>query len=282
MTHLDLFTGFGGFSLAAAWTGFKTVVQCESDQDRRYCLKRTWKLPVIQDVRQFDGTLWTGATLLTAGVPCQPSSTAGKRRGEKDHRWLWPEAIRVAREARPAWALFENPPGILTMGIDGILAELARSGYTARLVDIPACAVDAPHVRHRIWLLAYRSGQGQQGSHTAGKLQAQRGPAERDPVYGLADGNGVDIRAGLRPAETHRFRRRRSGYLSDWNQYEWVQCFEGDGSTVWRRTKPGIRGLDDGLPAGVRNRLVAALGDAIVPQVAAEILEAIRKVEHGR
>jgi len=93
--------------------------------------------------------------LLTAGVPCQPASLAGKRRGAKDDRWLWPEAIRVIGEARPRWALLENPVGIRTMGLDRIITELEAMGYTVGTVDIPACAVNSPQLRHRIWIVAH-------------------------------------------------------------------------------------------------------------------------------
>ena len=85
MTHIDLFTGIGGFTLAASWTGYRTVVMCEADPFRRAGLARAWPgIPIVEDVREFDGTRWRGATLLTGGVPCQPASRAGKQGGEGD------------------------------------------------------------------------------------------------------------------------------------------------------------------------------------------------------
>lgn len=157
MTHIDLFTGLGGFSLAAKWNGLQTVVMCEVDKYRRAFLERTWPgIPIIKDVREFDGTLWRGATLMSAGTPCQPASRAGKQGGAGDLRWLWPQVLRVLSEARPDWCLFENPPGIDDVGLDGILAEVAGHGYEiGPIFDIPACAVGSPQLRHRYWIVAY-------------------------------------------------------------------------------------------------------------------------------
>ena len=97
-------------------------------------------------------------TLLTAGVPCQPASVAGKRRGTKDDRWLWSEAIRILREMQPTYAIFENPTGILSvqggLPLDGVLSDLEGAGYETQAFVIPACAVNAPHRRDRVFIVA--------------------------------------------------------------------------------------------------------------------------------
>lgn len=155
MTHLDFFSGIGGFALAAAWTGFETKCFCEINEQRAGFLEHAWPgVPVHRDVREFDGKTWRGHTVATFGVPCQPASHAGKQRGSQDDRWLWPEAVRITSEARPAWAIYENPIGLRTVGLDGILSDLEALGYQVGLFDIPAGAVNAPQLRRRIWIVA--------------------------------------------------------------------------------------------------------------------------------
>ena len=154
--HIDLFTGLAGFTLACHWNGIQTEVMCEKDERCRRFLERTWPgIPIIDDIRDFDGTEWRGRFLLTGGVPCQPASRAGKQGGKGDMRWLWPEAIRVVGEALPRWCLFENPPGIYDVGIDRILSDLEGIGYETGIIEIPACAVNAPQLRQRVWIVGH-------------------------------------------------------------------------------------------------------------------------------
>jgi len=97
--------------------------------------------------------------VICGGVPCQPASVAGKRRGAEDDRWLWPETFRIVREFRPKWCVFENVPGLLSLeqGIvyDSLLSELESADYEVIAFNIPACAFDAPHRRERIFVLAH-------------------------------------------------------------------------------------------------------------------------------
>lgn len=155
-THIDLFTGLGGFSLAAQACGYRTTLMCEIDPFLRAGLAKAFPgVPIHDDIRTLDGTKHRGADLLTAGVPCQPASCAGKRRGKDDVRWLWPEVIRVLAEARPRWALLENVAGLESVGLDGILVDVEGAGYEVGVLDIPACAINAPHRRRRLWIVAH-------------------------------------------------------------------------------------------------------------------------------
>jgi DNA (cytosine-5)-methyltransferase 1 len=312
MRHIDLFTGLGGFTLAAHANGIETVVMCEADEYRRNGLHLAWPgTPIIDDVREFDGSKWTDAFILTAGVPCQPASRAGKQRGQADDRWLWPEAIRVVAEAKPRWCLFENPPGILDVGLDGILADLEAIGYETGIADIPACAVNAPHIRHRLWIMAHS---------TALRHQERRGPREVVAVQdarerratltqtiesGVADarrfGSGqnkpwekseagiTDRRAGegdvadmqgrhdwrTNPSESERPIQQlgvNNGKSGFWDQYLWVPCTDGK----FRRTPDDSFGLVDGLS----RKILAPLGDSIVWLVAAKIIKAIKNASN--
>ncbi|NBW22631.1 MAG: DNA (cytosine-5-)-methyltransferase, partial [Caulobacteraceae bacterium] len=99
-THLDLFSGIGGFALAAKWNGYRTVGFCDNEPYAQAVLKKHWpEVPCHKDIREVRGELYSGCTLLTGGFPCQPFSVAGKQRGKDDNRYLWPEMCRVIREA---------------------------------------------------------------------------------------------------------------------------------------------------------------------------------------
>lgn len=172
LTHVGLFEGSGIPSLCAKNAGFKTIAQCENDPCCLYCLKRLWPDAIhYSDVRTADWEqIKEPTTLLTAGVPCQPVSCAGKQMGEKDERWLWPDTIRAVRELRPSWVVFENPPTIRLHGLERIVAELEDCGYIfipkSPLGDftplqVGAEHVGAPHKRHRVWIVAHRPRDGQ-------------------------------------------------------------------------------------------------------------------------
>lgn len=154
---LDLFAGLGGFSLACRANGVRTACQVEIDPFLLAGLKRAWpESRHHDDIKTFDAKPYRGIWAVMGGPPCQPASRAGQQRGAEDERWLWGEALRVVMEARPAWCLFENPPGILDVGLDGIISELEGLGYEVQAVSIPACAVDSPQDRERIWILGHR------------------------------------------------------------------------------------------------------------------------------
>ena len=154
MKHLDLFSGIGGFALAAQWAGIETVAFCEIDDFACKVLNKNFPcVPVHRDIRELDGSLYAGIDLITGGYPCQPFSTAGKRKGADDPRHLWPEMFRVIQQARPTWVVCENVAGHISMGLDAVLADMEGIGYAGQAVVIPACAKDAPHERKRVWII---------------------------------------------------------------------------------------------------------------------------------
>lgn len=158
--HVDLFTGIGGFSLGLERAGFKTVVFCEQDKFCQKVLKKHWPgVPIEPDIKNFDGKKYAGAFILTGGFPCQPFSCAGKRRGKEDDRALWPEMFRVIQEVRPRWIIGENVAGFIGMGLDESISDLEREGYSVQAFIIPACAVNAPHRRDRVWIVGNSSGE---------------------------------------------------------------------------------------------------------------------------
>ena len=154
MKHLDLFSGIGGFALAARWVGWETVGFCEIDPYCQKVLRKHWPdVPIYEDIRELDGRTVGYIDIITGGYPCQPFSVAGKQRGEADDRHLWPEFAQLIREIRPRWVVGENVAGHISMGLDNVLADLEGFGYTWEAFVIPACAVNAPHRRARVWFV---------------------------------------------------------------------------------------------------------------------------------
>jgi len=162
---LDLFSGIGGFSLGLERTGgFETVAFCEIEPFCKKVLKKHWpNIPINEDVRTLDATGYGRIDCVTGGYPCQPFSLAGERRGHEDDRHLWPAMCSIIETARPTWVIGENVAGHISMGIDEVLSDLEGLSYAARPFVIPACAVDAPHRRDRVWVVAHTNGERLEG-----------------------------------------------------------------------------------------------------------------------
>ena len=278
-TQCHFFAGIGGWSYAARLAGWPD-----------------------------DRPLWTGS------CPCQPFSVAGKGGGVDDARHLWPDFFRLIGARRPPVVMGEQVAGSAGYGwLDGVRADLARKGYASRGVDIPACAVDAPHIRSRLWWCAVADADSA-GSHAAAHPGIHRGEegagarhvdlARHDGAVALADAEsqrgGRDepqrrpeeraadgrVDAGSDLANRHVFGAqiqtsgrqpaiegrvcaddpRRNGTF--WTDAEWLTCHDGKA----RRSQPGTPLLVDGLPGRVA--AWRGFGNAIVPQVAAEVIAA--------
>lgn len=153
MKHLDLFSGIGGFALAARWVGWETVGFCEIDPYCQKVLRKHWPgVPIHGDIKTYEGT---ECDIITAGFPCQPYSVAGKQRAKRDHRDLWPECFRVISQVRPTWVVLENVTGFVKLGLDQAISQMERADYSCAPCVIPACAVGAPHQRQRLWVIAH-------------------------------------------------------------------------------------------------------------------------------
>lgn len=162
MTHASLFSGIGGFDLAAEWAGWTNVFNCEIDNFCKKVLRYHFPAAIqYSNVKATDFTVHRGGVdVLTGGFPCQPFSLAGKRKGTDDNRYLWPEMLRAIREIAPRWVVGENVFGIVNwsegMVFEQVCADLEDAGYEVQPYLIPACAVDAPHRRDRVWFVAHR------------------------------------------------------------------------------------------------------------------------------
>ena len=153
-------------------------------------LRKHWpQVPLIGDVKEVQGDEFGAVELICGGPPCQPVSLAGKRQGQSDDRWLWGEALRLVEVVRPPWCLFENPPGIVSLGLDRILADLEGLGYSARTFEIPACAVDAPHIRQRVWIVAHaRRERRQQKAGSTSQNEGAHGWGQESNYIASSDG----------------------------------------------------------------------------------------------
>lgn len=302
-THVDLFSGLGCWAIAARVNGLRTVAMCEIEPWLREGLHRMWKCPVHHDVKTFDAEAYRGTWLLTGSPPCQPASVAGKRRGKADDRWLWDETIAVCEVIQPSWFIFENPSGIDGVGLDGIISDLERIGYEVAALRIPACAVNSPQNRDRFWIVGNRTRKHDERQRES-FIQEQRDESASRTVEDRTVGNGngagqqgCDVREvgrsshGL-PAKSTKGVTLANGdeqpgwartgtppWTQDvnnaWSDYEWIS-FNG---AVYR-TPVGLYSMADGVVAGIpkkfRSKLISALGNAIVWQVAAKLIKAIK------
>jgi DNA (cytosine-5)-methyltransferase 1 len=249
MRHLDLFSGIGGFALAAQWAGMQTVGFSEIDEFACKVLAKNFPgIPNLGDIKNVEKI---ECDIITGGYPCQPFSVAGSQKAQADDRHLWPEMFRVVSLSKPTWVVCENVYGHIKLGVDDVLADLEGLGYTAQPIVLPALAKGTNHGRDRIFVVAYSPSDGCDEGSASSRNEA-------------TDGN--------RTKRAHKD-RDHEGCRRVWPEMEWGGCSPWG----WGTKPPALR-VDDGLPDRMdRNR---ALGNAIVPQVAYEILRCIAEIEN--
>ena len=180
LTTLDLFAGIGGFALGLEATDFfRTTCFVENEPYCQAVLQYHWpEVPVLGDIKnvQRSDLPDPNPDVIVGGFPCQPFSHAGKQRAQDDPRHLWPEMFRLIRECRPTWVIGENVAGIIKLGLDEVLSDLESEGYATRTFNIPACAVGAPHLRQRLWIVAHSDSHGEpDGAFDGDTRQGQLG-----------------------------------------------------------------------------------------------------------
>ena len=163
MNHGSLFSGIGGFDLAAKWMGWNNIFHCEINTFCQTILKHHFPESLnYEDITKTDFSIFRRRIdILSGGFPCQPYSSAGKRKGKNDSRHLWPEMLRAIREIQPRYILGENVLGLVNWSkglvFNEIKTDLENEGYEVLTVILPACSVNAPHRRDRIWFIAYNN-----------------------------------------------------------------------------------------------------------------------------
>lgn len=285
--HLDLFSGIGGFALAAdqVWDKVEHTF-VEIDPFCRAVLKKHWPNSYIHgdiktftnttsERRQGEGFISKGQPgqsnrsrenqkpfLLTGGFPCQGFSQAGKRRGTNDDRYLWPEMLRVIQLTKPDWVIAENVYGLVTwnegMVLEQVCTELESEGYEVWPLIIPAVAVNAPHRRDRVWIIGHTKHSGLNGSQDReGGVEG----SERDPQ------GQNQLLQSARSAVS----RETVDWDTDWREVAAATCIHGlyDGLSF---------DMDGTTISGSRYRREAlkAHGNSIVPAVAIQIMQAIK------
>lgn len=161
----SLCSGYGGLDMAVeAYFNADTVWMCDNDKYASVVIKERWNLPNLGDLKTVDWSTVEPIDILTAGYPCQPFSTAGQRKGEKDERHIWPEIKTIISDLQPKFAILENVRGHLTLGFKEVLQDLTEIGYDARWAIVRASDVGAPHQRARLFIVAYPNSKGFQGA----------------------------------------------------------------------------------------------------------------------
>lgn len=269
LKHGSLFSGIGGFDLASEWMGWENVFHCEYDPFCQKVLKHHFpNSKLYKDVRTFDATNYLGRVdILTGGFPCQPFSSAGKRKGTADERHLWPEMLRVIREVSPRYVVGENVRGLLNWSgglvFEEVCADLENEGYEVTPYLLPACGKNAPHRRDRIWFIAHSNvtSKGNNIRTNKGKTKEVRGKKKSNVLTKLcSDGDAPDTDNGLceQPNEIPKSIKPGKVFGSSKNTDE-----NGRGSFK-RKEKPNFRGFGN---IGTRDNVGVPTNDAEVRDV---------------
>ena len=291
MDVLDLFSGIGGFSLGLHRAGFNTVAFCEIDKFCQKVLAKNFPdVPIYSDITTIreELKLERPIGLLCGGYPCQPFSNAGLKKGEEDDRYLWHEMFACIQTYKPRWVIGENVANHINLGFDTVLSDLESEGYSTTAFVVPACAVNAPHRRDRLWIVAHSDSDQhrgtERGSH-AEKERVQGKHRKNDSTTGRISGTGKGRKANdqhVTNPDSERLERL-------WGEYKSVPTQETGFSTrcggyeriggQWQ-SEPNVGRVANGISNRV-DRL-RALGNAVVPQIVEIIGHAIMEVEHGR
>jgi DNA (cytosine-5)-methyltransferase 1 len=295
MIHASLFSGIGGFDLAAEWMGWENLFHCEWNPFGQKVLKHHFPNSIsYNDITKTDFSIHRGKVdILTGGFPCQPYSAAGKRLGKADERHLFPHMLRCIKEIQPRWIIGENVRGLVSwnggMVFDEVCDDLEREGYEVQPFLIPAASVNAPHQRQRIWFIAYSKNIRQSQAKTINKWDECEFK-NRDKFWDsfssisrswvITNTNSI----GQECREEGKSTKRRT--QSNDQQFERCNKLHRGNFKMFPSKSP-VCGGDDGLPRELdnitfskwRNESIKAYGNAIVPQVAHQIFKAIEEFE---
>jgi len=303
MKHGSLFSGIGGFDLAAEWMQWENVFHCEWNKFGQQVLKHYWPQSIsYEDTTKTDFTVHRGRIdILTGGFPCQPYSTAGKRRGKDDERHLWPEMLRAIREIQPRWVVGENVRGLVNWNgglvFDEVQTDLEAEGYEVQPFILPACGKDAPHRRDRVWFVAYsdKCNDGRRTTKDEGESGKER-LQKRNSIRELTQSS--EVFGDATDTDSARFQKERTEQQTTRiEQHGELERNAADteieiSRRTWQNfpTESPICSGNDGLPSELdgitfpkwRNESIKAYGNAVVPQVVFEIFKAIESYDHTR
>ena len=215
------------------------------------------------------------SSLFAEGRPASPSVLPGSDRAKAMNAGSGARLCALLKSSGPLWCLFENPPGIVSLGLDRILADLEGFGYAAGTFEIPACAVDAPHIRQRVWIVAESIRNGREIGTREPTASGKKDLAHPNGGYASAERLQRSGEHGQQPQDNGAGQLAHDVTVSSdaWDEWEWIECADGKS----RRVKPGVRLLAHGVPGRVAR--LRALGSAVVPQVVERIGRAMMEVE---
>jgi DNA (cytosine-5)-methyltransferase 1 len=302
MRHGSLFSGIGGFDLAAQWMGWENVFHCEWNPFGQKVLHHYWpNAEQFTDITKSDFTKYHGAVdIISGGFPCQPYSMAGKRLGKEDDRHLWPEMLRVIREVQPTWVVGENVFGLVNWSgglvFHEVQSDLEAQGYEVQPYVLPAVSVNAPHRRDRVWFVAKNANENGWGGE-----QRKEESKERRQWHTCSRNNEcISSDNGKIKHNKERIVKHSYSIVQEWRMHE-VKSQTSNGQqfsqsnawdvrpTRWQNfpTQSPICNGDDGLSGRLdgitfpkwRAESIKAGGNAIVPQVAYQIFKSIEDYE---
>lgn len=288
MKHLDLFSGIGGFALATemVWDDVEHVF-CDIEPFSQRILAKHWpNSKIYGDIRWLNGQEIGKIDILTGGFPCQPFSAAGSRRGTEDNRHLWPEMLRVIRETHPSIVLGENVYGFTTWDggvvLERVCTDLEAEGYEVFPFIIPACSLNAPHRRDRVWIIAHATSAGD--NRGPSEIYQEKWGPQRELLAEHADTDNlwVSTNSASTGSEWGSAETRERVSSPEGRHTTWAEDERRDNWNNWPAAAAELCPVDDGLPGGLvrprgwRADAFKGAGNAIVPQVAAQILQAIK------
>lgn len=260
MTHGSLFSGIGGFDLAAEWMGWENVFHCEWNPFCQKVLNKNFpNSKLYADINNFEARGYRGTIdVISGGFPCQPYSLAGKQKGDQDERHLWPQMLRVINDVKPRWVIGENVPGLINWNgglvFEQVQVSLENQGYEVQTFVLPACGIGALHKRERVWFVANLSSKGV----IRKRMDNGRKNIKRDTFQTEWSEIWDSFRLVNESVAPSKFSyNTKSGHVCE----------------------PIVVGINDGVSAGMDELRNSALGNAIVPGMALKIFKAIEAYE---
>ena len=271
----DICSGIGGFSLGLESTGkYETVAFCENEPFCKKVLNKHWPdVPIYNDLKELGNDpekIQEEFDLICGGIPCQPFSVAGRKKGKEDDRHLWPYMFEIIKQKTPTWGVVENVGGFVNVALDDVCLDLETEGYATQSFIIPACGIEAPHRRDRVWIIGKSVEDTRctlrQGSSIREKNEDETRKEDADQHQRSSSSpepNVANASAGRRASQKTEVPTRGNG-----TEYQ-----------SWWHIEPDVGRVAYGVPGRVHR--LKALGNSIVPKIAEEIGRAIVKAENG-
>ena len=259
MNHGSLFSGIGGFDLAAEWMGWNNVFHCEWNPFGQQVLKHHFPKSIsYHDITKTDFSIHRGnIDIITGGFPCQPYSTAGLRKGKEDERHLFPEMLRAIKEVKPTWVVGENVRGLVSWNeglvFHEVYDDLEREGYEVQSFLIPAAGVGAPHQRYRVWFVAYANDKGR--SSRLGEIQSKNGEISEwndnakfsdTSIFDATNTNSIRHRGWSIKSQSDTSKKQQMDKEIKYNRDRIWSKIEGCGTNVTNSSSIGFCGYGEG------------------------------------